>query len=89
MKTQEQSRTDLLGLPLDKQGWPKEYKALAVMSYSFVTKEHFLHSIDTTQRMADVHIKLVQEEYRLKEERARVWIETLTMNHAFAAGFKL
>lgn len=30
---------DLLGIALDKQGWPKEYKALAVMSYSFVLKQ--------------------------------------------------
>lgn len=80
---------DLLGLPLDKHGWPKEYEVLAVASYSWVTKEHFLHSIDTTQRMADAHKRMIEEEYKRKEERAVVRIEKIWMNHAFAAGFKV
>lgn len=83
------STKDLLGLPLDKDGWPKEHKALAVMSHSFVTKEYFLHSVDTTQRMAEAHKLMVEDDYKRKEERARVWIENIVLNHAFAAGFKL
>ena len=80
---------DLLGLPLDEQGWPKEHEVLAVMSFAFVAQQHFLHSVDTTQKMAEAHKKMIEEEYRLKEERGRVWIEKLTMNHAFAGGFKI
>ena len=55
-----------------------------IVSYKYSTKEFFLHAVDRTVERAELHKKMIQEEYRIKEERAVVRIETFESDHAFA-----
>lgn len=60
-----------------------------VVSFDWVDKQYFLHSIDRTQQRAEEHKLMVQNEYRMKERRAVVRIEKIESDHAFAAAMKI
>lgn len=55
-----------------------------VVSFNYATKEFFLHAVDRTQGRAEEHKLMVQNEYRLKEIRSVVRIESFESDHAFA-----
>ncbi len=55
-----------------------------IVSFDYTDKQFFLHSVDRTMKRAIDHQKMVQEEYRMKERRAAVRIETFESDHAFA-----
>lgn len=56
-----------------------------VVSYDWVSKQFFLHAVDRTQERAEEHKAAVIDEYRIKERRVTVRIETFESDHAFAA----
>ena len=60
-----------------------------VVSYDWVDKQFFLHAIDRTRARADLHHKMVMEEYRMKERRGTVRVETCESDHAFAQMMKI
>lgn len=55
-----------------------------VVSFDYVTKEFYLHAVDRTQKRAEDHKLMIRNDYRLKEHRAVVRIETFESDHAFA-----
>jgi hypothetical protein len=55
-----------------------------VVSFDYTTKEFFLHAVDRTERRANEHRKMIQEEYRLKEKRSVVRVEKFESDHVFA-----
>jgi hypothetical protein len=60
-----------------------------VVSYDYASKQFFLHAVDRTLGRAEDHKKMFQEEYRMKERRAVVRIETFESDHAFAQMMKI
>jgi len=60
-----------------------------VVSFDYVSKQFFLHAVDRTRERAEAHKKMFQEEYRMKERRAVVRIETFESDHAFAGMMKI
>lgn len=68
---------------------PKPKRMFGVMSLSLITRKCQLHAVDSTKGMAEVHRTSVAENYRLRDERARVWIEEFETNHLFASSFEM
>lgn len=68
-----------------------EYGVLlyGVVSFDYVTKQFFLHAVDRTRNRAEDHKLMIQNEYRMKERRAIVRIETFESDHAFAQMMKI
>lgn len=60
-----------------------------VVSFDYVDKQFFLHSIDRTRRRAEEHRLMIQQEYKMKERRAVVRIESVESDHAFAQSMKI
>jgi len=55
-----------------------------IVSFDYVDKQFFLHSVDRTREQAVLHQDMIREEYRMNERRAIVRIETFKSDHAFA-----
>jgi len=60
-----------------------------VVSFDYTDKQFYLHTIDRTLARAEDHKKMFQEEYRMKERRAIVRIETIESDHAFAQAMRI
>jgi len=60
-----------------------------VVSFDYVDKQYYLHSIDRTRKRAEGHKKMFEEEYRMKDRRAIVRIEVIESDHAFAQSMKI
>ena len=60
-----------------------------VVSFDYVDKMYYLHSVDRTNETAGRHKLMVQNDYRLKEHRAVVRIETIESDHAFGQSMKI
>jgi len=60
-----------------------------VVSFDWVKKQFFLHAIDRTRERAELHKLAVESDYRLKETRGTVRIETFESDHAFAETMKI
>lgn len=55
-----------------------------VVSFDYASKEFFLHAVDRTKERAEQHKSMIQSEYRFKEKRGIVRIESFESDHAFA-----
>jgi hypothetical protein len=60
-----------------------------VISHDWVKKQFFLHSVDRTRNRAENHKLAIMSEYRFKEIRATVRIETFESDHMFAGMMKI
>lgn len=60
-----------------------------VVSFDYVDKQFFLHAVDRTRKRAELHKMIIEREYRMKERRATVRIETFESDHAFAEMMKI
>jgi len=60
-----------------------------IVSFDYVNKQFFLHAVDRSSHRAELHKKMIQSEYKLKEHRAIVRIETFESDHAFAWMMKI
>ena len=60
-----------------------------VVSYDWVDKQYFLHAVDRTRERAEQHKIAIMNDYRLKERRGTVRIETFESDHAFAEMMKI
>jgi hypothetical protein len=60
-----------------------------VVSFDWVSKQYFLHAVDRTRERAELHKMAILSDYRLKEKRGTVRIETFESDHAFAESMKI
>jgi hypothetical protein len=60
-----------------------------VVSFDYTDKQFYLHAIDRTRVRAEQHRLMFVEEYRLKERRAIVRVETIESDHAFAQSMRI
>jgi hypothetical protein len=60
-----------------------------VVSFDYVDKTYWLHSVDRTKEVAEAHKLMIQNDYLLKCHRATVRIEIIESDHAFGQSMRM